>query len=163
MPPRTRTTTNRTPVKKRAEHELDDALSVVDQLADDAESVEAPKEYPPGVPALKTLLAIRPRSRRAEFKRRYAEVAELNVKVKALQAEATKHKSGSNERYAADLRVWAEMDDMLDIVDKALRLAAVDPEAYAAWSDEVSDDDLMLTFNVYQQRTQPGEALSSTS
>jgi hypothetical protein len=157
MPPAPR----KTPVRRQPE--LDQEPSLVDQMGEDAENVEIPKEYPPGVPALKPLLAIRPRSRRAEFKRRYAEVAEMRALIKDAQAEVSRHKEGSDAHYAAQMRMWAQMDDVYQKVDEALRLAAVDPDAYAEWSDEVSDEDLMTTFNVYQSRTQPGEALSSTS
>jgi hypothetical protein len=149
MPPRTRNTA----VKKT------DAISVVDQIADDADAVAQPTEYPDGAPALKPMLAIRPFSRRAEFKRRYAEVAEQKSELDRLQVEAAKHKQGSEEHYAAQLRMWAAMDDIFEKVNNALRMAAVDVEAYDRWSDNLTDDnDLMTTFNVYQQRTQPGEA-----
>lgn len=147
MPPRTRTT----PKKSEA--------SVVDSLADDAATVEMPTEYPEGAPALRPMLAIRPFSRRAEFKRRYAEVAEQKGELDRLQAEMAKHKQGSEEHYAAQLRAWAAMDEVFEKVNSALRLAAVDVEAYDRWSDNLVDDnDLMQTFNVFQQRTQLGEA-----
>lgn len=141
----------------------DTQVSVVDQMAEDAEAVTAPPEFPAGAPDLKPLLAIRPRSRRAEFKRRYAEIAEQKPGMEVAQKAAAKLKQGSDERYAAELRLWAQMDDFYDKVDAALRLAAIDPDAYAAWSDAVSDEDLAQTFSAYQARTQPGEAPSSTS
>lgn len=151
MPPRS--SVSKTPGK------ADPQVSVVDQLADDAASVDQPASYPEGAPALKPMLAIRPFSKRAEFKRRYAEVAEAKVELDRWQTEAGKHKPGSDEHYAAQLRMWAAMDDVFEKVNAALRLAAVDQEAYDRWSDNLVDDnDLMTTFNVYQQRTQPGEA-----
>lgn len=154
MPPRT--TVSKTPGKADAQ------ISVVEQMADDA--VQVPTEYPPGAPALKPMLAIRPFSKRAAFKRFYAEVAEKKTELEALQSEVAKHKSGTDAHYAAQLRVWAAMDEVFEKVNGALRLAAVDPEAYDSWSDTLEDDnDLMTTFNVYQTRTQPGEASSSAS
>lgn len=142
----------------------DEQPSVVDALADDAEAVEIPTEYPAGVPALKPMLAIRPRSKRAEFKRRFAEVAEMRGLVEKSRAEAVKLKEGSDERYAAELRMWAQMDDLYDKVNAALRIASADQDEYDTWSDALEDDnDLMTTFTVYQSRTQPGEASSSTS
>jgi hypothetical protein len=154
MPPRARAAAPRA-VAKKAEPEV----SVVDQLADDAATVEMPTEYPKGAPALKVMLAIRPFSKRGEFKRRYAEVAETKGELAKLQAELTSLEQGTDAHYAAQLRVWAAMDDIFEKVNAALRLAAVDVEAYDAWSDGITDDnDLMTTFNVYQQRTQPGEA-----
>jgi hypothetical protein len=148
MPPRARTT------PKKSE------VSVVDQLADDAATaVEAPTEYPEGAPALRPMLAIRPFSKRAEFKRRYAEVAEQKSELDRLQAEVGKLEAGTDAHYAAQLRMWAAMDDIFEKVNNALRLAAVDQEAYDRWSDNLQEDShLMVTFNVYQQRTQPGEA-----
>jgi hypothetical protein len=147
MPPRARTT------PKKSE------VSVVDSLADDAAAVEMPTEYPEGAPALRPMLAIRPFSKRAEFKRRYAEVAEQKGELTRLQTEVGQLEVGTDAHYAAQLRMWAAMDDIFEKVNNAMRLAAVDQEAYDRWSDNLQDDnDLMVTFNVYQQRTQPGEA-----
>lgn len=157
MPPAPRSSLSKTPGK------VDSQVSVVDQMAEDAEAVTTPPEFPPGAPELKPLLAIRPRSRRAEFKRRYAEIAEQKPLIEAAQKESAKLKQGSDERYAAELRLWAQMDDFYEKVDGALRLAAIDEDAYTKWSDEVGDEDLAQTFSAYQARTQPGEAPSSTS
>lgn len=151
MPPRARTVKPAKPAEPE--------VSIVDQLADDAATVEIPTEYPKGAPALKHMLAIRPFSRRAAFKRHYAEVAESKGEMTKLQVELAKLETGTDAHYAAQLRVWAAMDDVFEKVNNALRLAAVDQEAYDRWSDALTDDnDLMTTFNVYQQRTQPGEA-----
>jgi|SRR5688500_2014631 len=150
--------------KRKVESDPDEKPSLVDEMAEDAGQIDQPTEYPKGAPALKPMLAIRPFSRRAAFKRHYAEVAEVKAELDKLEAALKNHKTGSNEHYAAQLRMWAAMDDVFEKVNAALRLAAVDPEAYDQWSDGLQDDnDLMITFNVYQQRTQPGEASSSTS
>lgn len=138
----------------------DDDASLVDQMAEDA--VEVPTEYPPGVPELKTMLAIQPRSRRAAFKRKYAEVAEYMSTVRELEKNTKKIKS-DDERQVAELRLWAEVDELYQRIIDALRIAAMDEAKFDAWADEVSDEDLQATFAVYQQRTQPGEAPSSTS
>lgn len=153
MPPRS--TVSKTPGKI-------DEPTTLEAMADDAAA--APVDYPPGAPVFKSLIAIRPFSRRAAFKRCYAEVAERKGELDKLQAEAAKHEEGTEAHYAAQLRVWAAMDEVFEKVNGALRLAAVDPEAYDAWSDGLADDnDLMTTFNAFQQRTQPGEASSSPS
>lgn len=157
MPPAPRSSLSKTPGK------ADSQVSVVDAMAEDAEAVTAPPEFPPGCPELKPLLAIRPRSKRAEFKRRYAEIAEQKPLIDEAQKAVTKLKAGSDARYAAELRLWAEMDDFYEKVDAALRLAAIDEDAYSKWSDEVGDEELAQAFNAFQARTQPGEALSSTS
>ena len=150
--------------KRKTEDEAVDEPTVLEQLAEDAEQIDQPTEYPKGAPALKPMLAIRPFSKRAQFKRYYAEVAEFKAELDKMQAEVKKHKAGSNEHYAAQILMWAAMDEVFERVNAALRLAAVDPEAYDRWSDNLQDDnDLMTTFNVYQQRTQPGEASSSAS
>lgn len=165
MPPRPRA------VAKPAAKKDEPNVSAVDRLADDAaaakpDAVEAPTEYPAGAPALKPMLAIRPFSKRAEFKRRYAEVAQAKGMIAEAQREVAQidPKKDEDAHYAAQLRLWAVMDDVYEKVNAALRLAAVDVEAYDAWSDTLEDDnDLMTTFNVYQYRTQPGEARGSTS
>jgi hypothetical protein len=136
-------------------------VSVVDQMGEDATPV-APDEYPPGTPELKPMLSIRPRSRRAEFKRKISEINAALAECKRIEAEGKRAK-GVEEQQSAQFRLSAAMDDLYQIMDEALTLAAVDPDAYAKWSDEASDVDLNAAFTVYQRRTQPGEASSSTS
>lgn len=143
-----------------ARPKADDSPSLVDQMAEDA--VEVPTEYPPGVPELKTMLAIQPRSRRAAFKRKYAEVAEYMATVRDLEKNTKKIKN-DDERHVSELRLWAEVDELYQRIIDALRIAAVDETKFDVWADAVSDEDLQATFAVYQQRTQPGEAPSSTS
>lgn len=139
-----------------------DNVSVLDQMADDVESVEVPKEYPPGVPEFKVYLALRPRSKRGDFKRLLAELTEMNPVLRAEQAAIAKLK-GQAEKEAASMRLWARMDEMYEVVEKALRLVAVDVEKFDAWAEDVSDEDLQTTWAVYQSKAQPGEALSSAS
>lgn len=144
-------------------------VSVIDQLADDVEAETAPAEYPEGVPELRPWLLIRPRSRRAEFKRKYAEFAPMQRDVENLRKSgvfaAADNSEGeqSPEATADQLRAWADIDDYYQLIDELLELAAVDPDAYRAWSDEADDQTLMTTFAVYIRRTQPGEASSSAS
>lgn len=133
-----------------------DEPSVVDQLAEDA----APPEYPPGVPEFLTPLAVKPRSRRAEFKRRYAVVVERYEAIVKYRAIV---EAKENPPMSEQLRISAELDEVGQAIDDMLRFVAVDPDAYEAWSAEVEDNDLHTTFNVYQKRAQPGEASSSTS
>lgn len=137
-------------------------VGVIDQMADDVASVEAPKEYPPGAPEFKVYLALRPRTRRAEFKQLLADLAEMNPQLQAEQAAISKLKTKA-EREAASMRLWARMDEMYEIVEKALRLVAVDVEKFDAWAADVSDEDLQVTWAVYQSKAQPGEASSSAS
>jgi hypothetical protein len=150
MPPRSRNTAS----KK-------DEPSIIDQMADDVASVELPTEYPPGAPEFKVYLALRPRSRRSEFKRLLADLAEMNPTLRAEQAALSKLKEG--EREAASMRLWARMDEMYELVERALRLVAVDVEKFDAWAAEVSDEELQTTWAVYQTKAQPGEASSSAS
>lgn len=148
MPPRART-----PAAKKTEPQV----SVVDQLADDAETVGKPTEYPPGAPEFKVLLAIRPRSRRGDFKRLLAELAE---KSNIARDEQAKLKETTDPRQHEQIlyRFSASLDDTLEVIEKALRMVAVDTEKFDAWAADVSDEDLQVTWAVYQQRTQPGEA-----
>lgn len=139
-----------------------DDVSVLDQMATDAEEIEAPTEYPPGAPEFKVYLALRPRTRRAEFKRLLAELTELNPELRAQQAAIAKIKD-DGQKQAASMRLWARMDEMYEIVEKALRLVAVDVEKFDAWAAEASDEDLQTTWAVYQTKAQPGEAPSSAS
>ena len=140
----------------------DDEPSIVEQMADDA--APPPTDYPPGAPEFKVLLAVRPRSRRAEFKRLLAQISEKSGAVRAEQAAMSKIKDdGAKE--AAGLRMWASMDELYELIENALRMVAVDVEKFDAWAadDSTNDEILQTTWVAYQQRTQPGEASSSTS
>lgn len=130
--------------------------STIDELAEDA----APTTYPAGTPDLRPYLQIRPRSRRAEFKRKFADFTSLQAKVNEIKESGALAEDADQ---ADRLRAWADLDDMYQQMDELLALAAVDPDAYRAWSDKVDDDDLVRVFNVFMQRTQPGEASSSAS
>lgn len=130
--------------------------STIDELADDA----APPAYPAGAPDLRPYLQIRPRSRRAEFKRKFADFTSLQAKVNEIKESGALAEDADQ---ADRLRAWADLDDMYQQMDELLALAATDPDAYRAWSDTVDDDDLVRVFNVFMQRTQPGEASSSAS
>lgn len=133
-----------------------DEPSTVDQLAEDA----TPEEFEPGTPEFLVPLAVKPRGRRAEFKRLYADViARYEDIVKYRAAVQAEEELPMSEQ----MRISAELDEVGQAIDDLLRFVAVDRAAYDAWSGEVSDDDLMKTFNIYQKRAQPGEASSSTS
>ena len=149
-------------IEPEAQVETDEQLSVLDQMAEDVEATEQPPEYPPGCPEFKVLLAVRPRTRRAEFKRLLAEIAEAAPGLRAEQATLSKIKD-ETKREAAGYRLWASMDEVNETIEKALRLVSVDVEKFDAWAEEVSDDDLQLTWSVYQKKAQPGEASSSAS
>lgn len=132
--------------------------SIVDEMAEEA---EAPEEYPPGTPEFLVPLAIRPRSRRAEFKRRYALVLDKYEKMREFKDVIEAEESPPPPE---QMRIMAELDDVLQSIDDTLRLAAVDEAKYTEWSDSLEDDDqLMQVFHVFQKRSQPGEASSSTS
>lgn len=135
----------------------DEEPSVVDEMAEEATT---PPEYPAGAPEFKALLTVR-RGRRAEFKRLVAQVAEKGPRLRAEQETMKDLPDG--EREAAGFRLWADLDELNEVVEQALRLVAVDPEAFDAWAAEVSDEDLQATWAAYQSRTQPGEASSSAS
>lgn len=130
--------------------------SVLDALVDDA---AAPTDYPEGAPLLQPYLQIRPRSKRAEFKRKFADLGKIQDKVKEVR------KSGllTSEDPSDQLRLSAELDDMYEQMLELLEMAAVSPAAFREWAEAVDDGDLIAVFNVYMRRTQPGEASSSAS
>jgi hypothetical protein len=139
--------------------------STLDQMADDAN----PPEYPQGCPELVPIIAIRPRSRRAEFKRRYADIIGLQGELSTLRAQLgdfdPKDDSVADnpEKAAALYRLWAQSDVQYEIISDLLVYAAVDPAAMRDWVDEADDDALASAFNAYQRRSQPGEVSSSAS
>lgn len=133
--------------------------SIIDELADDA----VPDEYPAGAPLLKPYLQIRPRSKRAEFKRKYAEFAELQEKTQAAQQSGVLDEDADDSRMGDKLRVWADLDDLYQLMDELMEMAAANPEHYREWSDAVEDNALTAVFQVYMKRSQPGEASRSAS
>jgi hypothetical protein len=138
-----------------------DQPSVVDELADDA----TPAEYPEGAPLLKPYLDIRPRSKRAEFKRKYAEFAGVQADMQKITASGVlgDEESTDQNRAAEQMRVWADMDDYYQLMDDLMAMAAVEPDAYREWSDRVDDAELVAVFQVYAKRSQPGEASRSAT
>lgn len=133
--------------------------SVLDQMNED---VDAPIDYPPGAPEFKVLLAVRPRSRRGDFKRLLAEIAAGSDLARDTQDAMNKLKD-ERLRNQAMFRLSACLDDVMELIEKALRLVAVDVEKFDTWVADVDDDDLQATWNAYQNRAQPGEASSSAS
>lgn len=141
-----------------------DDPTLIDELAEEADP--APVEYPDGAPELKPYLQIRPRSKRAEFKRAYAAFAKRQDTIaeltKAAKATAAAKKPDAQQNID-NMNLWADADDLYQEMDDLMRLAAVDNEKYALWSDEVEDQDLITTFQVFMQRSQPGEASGSAT
>ena len=137
-----------------------DQPSIVDELADDA----TPAEYPEGAPLLKPYLQIRPRSLRAEFKRKYAEFATVQVQMQKLQASGVLDPTNVDPQANAErMRAWADMDDYYQLMDDLMAMAAVNPDAYREWSDKADDVELATVFQVYAKRSQPGEASRSAT
>jgi hypothetical protein len=134
--------------------------SIVDALAADA----VPDEYPAGSPLLLPMLQIRPRSRRAAFKRKYAEFAKMQAQVQVMKAKLDNLPADDESTPATTQRMelWANVDDYYQLIDEMLAMAAVNPDHYREWSDTVDDAGLVEVFTVYSKRAQPGEASSST-
>lgn len=151
------TTSKSTPRRAPRAKAEDEKPSTTDQMAEDAAA--APIDYPDGAPEFLVSLAIRPRSRRAEFKRRYAAVLEGYERADVLRKALDQDEPPMSDQ----MKIMAEMDDVYQAIIETLAIAAVDPEKYEAWADEVDDDELLQTFSAYNTRTQPGEASSSTS
>lgn len=139
----------------------DQQLDVIAELADDA----VPVDYPEGAPTLLPILAVRPRSKRAELKRTFGEFTNIRDEINTLKSSPVMQaeNSASEELHGERLKLWARMDDYMQKMDDVLVLAASDPDAYRAWSDEATDDELTQTFMVWAKRAQPGEASSSSS
>lgn len=145
----------------------DDAVesSLIDALHEDADAFT---EYPPGCPELIPFLELRPRSRRARFKRKFAECTALEDTVKDVQRRAKKLAATSKvtpELQSLRMQLSADMDDLFGLMDEVLEIAAVDEVKWRAWSDGLAgnDADLARVFQLYMQRSQPGEASSSAS
>lgn len=136
--------------------------SVIDAMADDAD----PGVYPPGAPLLKSWLHIRPRSKRAAFKRKFGEFNDMRDVVNKAQKAAARTESAAaaGKDVQTDLlNLSAQADDMYQLMDDLMRMAAVKEDHYAKWSDDVEDAELVATFNVFMKRSQPGEASSSAT
>lgn len=148
------------------EPDVDDGVenSLIDALRDDAAALT---EYPTGCPELIPFLELRPRSRRARFKRKFAECTALEDTVKDVQKRAKKLAATTKvtpELAALRMRLSADVDDLFGLMDEVLSIAADDEAKWRVWSDGLDDDnDLARVFQLYMQRSQPGEASSSAS
>lgn len=138
--------------------------SLIDALAEDAGALT---EYPPGTPELTPYLELKPRSRRARFKRKFAECTALEDTVKDVQRRAKKlaaNQKNTPELASLRMQLSADVDDLFGLMDEVLANAAADETAWRKWSDNLTDDnDLARVFQLYLQRSQPGEASSSAS
>jgi len=145
---------------------VDDGVenSLIDALREDADALA---EYPPGCPELVPFLELRPRSRRARFKRKFAECTALEDTVKDVQKRAKKLSATSKvtpELQALRMQLSADVDDLFGLMDEVLEIAAADEVKWRAWSDGLADDnDLARVFQLYMTRSQPGEASGSAS
>lgn len=142
--------------------EPDDKPSVIDALNDDA----SPEEYPEGAPVLRSWLQIRPRSKRAEFKRKFGEFNDMRGAIDKAQKAAKRADvaaAAGKDVQGELLKLSAQADDMYQLMDDLMRMAAVNEDYYSKWSDDVDDADLVATFNVFVKRSQPGEASSSAT
>lgn len=143
--------------------------SVLDDIAQDALTsvADVADDYPEGTPELVPYLQLRPRSRRAAFKRKYAEFARIEDQVKDMNRrlkEVGDDVEVTPEVTSLRMRLWADADDMYQLMDETLELAASDEVAYRAWSDNMDDDNQLSTvFSLYLKLSQPGEALSSAT
>jgi len=146
------------------EPDADVENSLIDALAADAGVLT---EYPPGVPELVPFLELRPRSRRARFKRKFAECTALEDTVKDVQRRAKKLAATTKvtpELQALRMRLSADVDELFGLMDEVLEIAAADEVKWRAWSDGLADDnDLARVFQLYMTRSQPGEASGSAS
>lgn len=146
--------------------DTDDAVeeSLVDALRDDAGALA---EYPPDTPELVPYLELKPRSRRSRFKRKFAECTALEDTIKDVQKRAkslARTTKVTPELSAMRMRLSADVDDLFQVMDEVLTIAAVDELAWRDWSDNLADDnDLARVFQLYMQRSQPGEASGSSS
>jgi hypothetical protein len=138
-------------------------VSVVDQMADDAN----PPEYPEGAPALIEYRYLYPRSKRGEFKRKLATFQESQTKLNAAKEaglfEQIEQDDLTAEQQQARIMLAADADDMFALMDDLMRMCAANPDGYDAWARSVDDAGLAKVFEVFMQRSQPGEASSSTS
>lgn len=139
-------------------------VSVVDQMADDAN----PPEYPEGTPALIEYRFLYPRSKRGEFKRLLATFRRSQEKLNTakdggLFDEVDKDDELTAEQQEARIELAADADDLFDLMDRLMRMCAADPDVYDAWTRQVEDAVLTEVFSVFMARSQPGEASSSTS
>lgn len=151
------TTSKSAPRRTPRTKAVEEKPSVVDQMAEDAAADSV--EYPEGAPEFLVPLAIKPRSRRAEFKRCYAKVLENYERTDELRRQL----SQEDPPMSKQMEIMAELDEVYQAIVDTLSIAAVAPDEFQVWADEVDDADLLQTFNAYNTRTQPGEASSSAS
>ena len=131
----------------------------IDPVVDAIDEEANPPEYPAGSPLLHTIAEIRPRSRRAQFKRLLADFLEKQAAVNLLGLAT----DTEDMEQAAKVRSWAEMDELYQQMAELMELAAKNPTHCVEWTDNATDEALLAVFQVFMRRAQPGEAPSSTS
>lgn len=129
----------------------------VEQLAQDVADEDL--EYPEGAPEFTPVLKL-PRRRRKDAYDAIGKVAALR---RELQGDKPEDDSGdSDEAAKIDPADYGKHYEQVVLIEDYLRIVAADEDVFQAWTLEVSDADLLKTFRVYQRKTQPGEAESST-
>jgi hypothetical protein len=160
-------TTNTRPAPRRAPKPIEKAPeeeipSTSEQLAE--EVVAEIEDYPPGTPEFRRVLQLRRRDRATYY--RAADAANLVIRQRAKKpkgddSDITTEIDG--ESVKINLGDFADYNDLLAMIEDVLAVVAVDKDAFEAWVTEVGDTDLIAVFNLYQRKSQPGEAESSSS
>lgn len=132
-----------------------DAPALSDELAEEvaAESLE----YPEGCPELRAVHQL-PRRQRPDYYKAMAEIAKWQKTMAPIVAPEDDEREMDEKLLdiSEKMEFLASMEDLLASV-------AVDADEFRAWALTVPDSALARTFNVYQKKTQPGEAPSSPS
>jgi len=134
--------------------------SAVDELRADAKAAIKAVEYPEGAPKFRPLLDL-------EFDERGPAIAEYQAMQRFLKAHPGVTKA---KEVDADSDAEVEIGDetievyqLLAIMNRFMKLVAVDQDEYATWKGRKDAAVFTQTFNAYQAESQPGEASSSAS
>lgn len=148
--------TNVKPAPRRAPRKVEpeeEQPAVSEQLAD--EVAAELEDYPEGSPELRPVLRI-PRRDRSAYYRAAAAVSEQQKRLTGLDRD-------DDTPIEVTLTQAAEQADLMAAIEDMLATVAADQDAYRAWAAEADDVTLAKVFNLYQRKSQPGEAQRSSS
>lgn len=132
-----------------------DEPTTVDALQADA----APREFPKGSPELIGYMRL-PFRKRARFFKMFSELQAQQTELEKLDKKRKRVKNPSQEMM---MEQATGLYELYGAMDELLEMASADPEKYRDWVESNDDDSFQELFSIYIERSQPGEASSSSS
>ena len=140
----------------------DEGPTTTEALA--ADVADEDLEYLDGTPTLIPMLAL-PRMRKADAYEALGQITKWQREVRTTEGddedEPETDDEGNETPREIDPASYGAQYRVVAYVEEYLRTVAANEKVFTTWAAQVSDADLVKTFNIYLKKTQPGEAESS--